>query len=204
MKIKPKKCRGTGQAKGYGCGEMKLQRTYGLCHDSCYPKWLYSTPEGKEKIERATLKATKDRRELEGMEKEKKSREKLSNVLKSVKNICHKYIRMRDKGKPCAACGIPYKSDFDAGHFFKAELYSSVKFHEDNIHCCCIKCNRMMDGNLSEYVFGIVERIGERRYNQLKQEAEAYKHQNFKWDIEELKEIREYYKQKIRILNKNH
>lgn len=204
IKTKPKICKGTGIAKGYGCGSIQQKRTYGLGHScKCYPKWLYSTPEGKEKIERATFKASKDRIDIEGLEKEKKSREKLSNVLKSVRDTCHLYIRLRDKEKPCISCGIPWKSDFDAGHFFKAELYSSLKFHEDNISGQCISCNRRKDGNLSEYLINLPKRIGENRFNLLKKEAEAYKSQNFKWDIEELKEIREYYRLKIRELKEN-
>ena len=51
MNIKHKPCKAIGKALAsdiYGCGKITYKRTYGLC-DTCYKKWLYETPEGKEK-----------------------------------------------------------------------------------------------------------------------------------------------------------
>lgn len=192
---KPKPCKGTGKAKGYGCGSLELKRTYGLGYNcGCYSKWLLNTKEGKEKIKRATLKATKNRRELEQGIKQKKERQSLSYLKTNVTAIVHQYIRARDKGKSCISCGIPYKSNFDAGHYFKAELYSSLKYHSDNIHGQCIRCNRPKDGNLSQYQINLPKRIGQDKYDELVKLADQEKKLNFKWDREELKKIKDKFK----------
>ena len=198
--IKPKKCKGTGIAKGYGCGEMATFRTYGLCQNKCYPKWLFNTPEGKEKVQKATLKATKDRRDLEKAEKQMKERKSLSYLLESTKNACHKYIRLRDKGKPCISCGNAWKPNFQAGHFYKAELYSLLRFNEWNINGQCEQCNLRKEGNLNPYSVNLPKRIGQEKFKELKQIAEK---QNLKvqyWDKEELKKTRKYYQTKIKEL----
>ncbi len=71
---KQKPCKGIGKAKGFdGCGKETYKRTYGLC-PSCYADWLLSTPEGKEKLTKATIKAIKPRLELEEAIKEKNER----------------------------------------------------------------------------------------------------------------------------------
>ena len=92
-KLKP--CKGTGNAKGYGCGKPTFHRVYGLgkmC--GCYSDWLLNSEAGKIKLEKSILKATKPRRELEKAEKERKQRNTLSRNLKeSVKTVCHKYIK---------------------------------------------------------------------------------------------------------------
>ena len=49
--IKPKKCKGTGRAAGYGCGLPQMQRKYGLGYACrCYPNWLQNSEEGQEMI----------------------------------------------------------------------------------------------------------------------------------------------------------
>jgi hypothetical protein len=198
---KSKKCKGTGQAKGHGCGNETIHRVYGLCKSKCYPNWLLTTDAGKIKMNKATLKATKPRRDFEKMEKEHKNRSGLTTLLESVKQVCHKYIRERDKGKPCISCGTQWHKDFHAGHFYKAELYSSLRFHELNINGQCVQCNIRLEGNLNPYSINLPERIGQWKFDTIKAEAEHYKHQSFKWDIEDLKAIRTQYRIKLKQLN---
>lgn len=197
--MKPKKCKGTGKAKGHGCGEMNVYRTYGLCN-SCYRDWLLNTDEGRQKLNNITLKATKDRRELKKTEKQIKEERSISRELNLTKIKCHEYIRLRDKGKPCISCGIPYKSNFDAGHFYKAEIYSWLKFNELNIHGQCVQCNRRKEGNINAYAINLKKRIGEEKFNELEEKAAQGKKESFKWFIHELKELRKYYSRKIKEL----
>ena len=63
LEPKRKKCRGTGKAKNFGCGKEKFKRTLGLCN-SCYPKWLLNTSEGKERLKKHTLKVLEPRLKL--------------------------------------------------------------------------------------------------------------------------------------------
>ena len=199
MKVKPKKCKGNYRTSLEGCGKLVYKRTYGLC-DSCYAEWLLTTKDGQKKLKDATLKATKDRRELEKAEKEIKDSKRISYLLTNVKNIVHKYIRLRDKGKTCISCGVNWREDFQAGHFYKSELYSSLRFDEDNIHAQCPKCNMYDEGNLNKYDLRLPKRIGEAKYNKLKERAADDKKIAFKWDREELEEIRKDFKAKLKKL----
>lgn len=201
MNTKPKPCNGTGKAKGYGCGSIELVRTYGLGYScGCYPKWLYSTKEGQAKVKRATLSATKDSRELKEEEQRLKDEKSLSYLLINTRTVCHNYIRKRDKGKPCISCGAKWRPNFQAGHFYKAELYSTLKFHEDNIHGQCPKCNIREEGNLSPYSVNLPERIGKDAFDSLNALAAKEKQTNHKWDKEELNKIREKYKKLLKSL----
>jgi len=199
MKVKKKPCKGTGPAKVFdSCGDIKYPHRYGLCR-SCFSKWLLTTDNGKIVLENARIKATSARIGLEQATKEKKERVGLTTLLNSVKEVCHRYIRLRDCGKPCAACGAPYSSDFHASHCYKAELYSSLRFNEFNIHGGCIGCNIFNDGNIDVYKVRLPMIIGKEKAKELELLA-SHDQNNFQWDREKLKEIREYYKQKIKHL----
>lgn len=202
---KAKRCRGTAKDTiGLGCNELSEERRLGLCTDvnRCYQKFLTETPKGKERVERMTLKVTKPRRELAKAESEHNNRKGITTLLKSLKDVCHKYIRLRDEGKPCVSCGTPWHKDFQAGHYYKAELYSNLRFNENNVHGQCVKCNIRLEGNLNQYELNLPKRIGEWKFNVLKSEAENYKQQDFKWDREQLKKLRSYYNNKIKELNR--
>lgn len=176
------------------CKELFTPR-YSTAQMVCSPSCAYSYSKKKDKQTKE-----KNNKELAKLEKEKKEYQKLGALLKSVENVCHKYIRLRDKGKPCISCGTPYKSDFDAGHYYSAGTYSNIKFDENNIHGQCIQCNRFNEGNLNEYSINLPKRIGGTKYDVLKAKASMYKKIDFKWNRDALKEVREYYKQKLKEL----
>ena len=109
MKVKPKKCKGTGKAINNGCGKLVLGRRYGLGFSCCFNDWLLNTKEGNEQLKKATLKATQPRRSLETTAKEIKNRKGITTHLLNTKDIVHKYIRQRDKGLNCISCQKPAK-----------------------------------------------------------------------------------------------
>lgn len=173
------------------CGVKQYKRTYGLGHNCrCYQKWLITTPEGREKVKRSTLKATAPRKELERAEIRIKSERAIPAALASTKAAVHGYVQARDKGKPCISCGTPYKEDFHAGHMFKAELYSTVRFDFLNINGQCQYCNLRMDGNVAEYMLRLPQRIGQEKFDMLLKRAKQDKKVAHKWDLEILKTIR--------------
>lgn len=196
--VKEKKCKGTGLAKGYGCGKLTKHRIYGLGKMCCYTDWLLNSENGKIKLAKATLQVTKPRKELHKAMTEKKERQSLTSLLNSTKTICHEYIRKRDIGKPCISCGSPYSGQEDAGHFYSGGKFSSIKFDEDNIHSQCIQCNRFKEGMHEDYRLGLINRFGKEFVDKLDQKAEQYKQSNFKWNRQMLIEIKEYYKQKLK------
>ena len=206
--ITEKKCKGTGKGKGYGCSNIvpvslygKSNRIYGLgVSCGCYSKWLTTSKEGNEKLSKSILKAQKPRKELERAKRDRKENSSLGTLIKNTATICHKYIRLRDKYKPCISCLEPWNDTHQAGHYYKAELFSTIKLHELNINGQCVGCNIRKDGNESLYRVNLPQRIGEDKFKELNDLALLDKKLNHKWDRTTLEEIRNYYKLKIKEL----
>ena len=203
MKATQKACKGTGNAKGYGCGKLTYHRIYGLGKMCCYADWLLNSEQGKIKLEKARLKATKPRRDFEQFEKEQKHQRGLPSLLTNTRNAVHTYVKERDKGKPCISCGTPYKSNFQAGHYYKAELFSSLKFNLFNINSQCQYCNLRLEGNLNGYATNLPLRIGRENFKELELLSKLDKQETFKWDREKLNEIRKLAQEKLKELKSN-
>lgn len=196
-----KKCKGTHKdTYGLGCGKINKYRKLGLGYSDCkcYSDFLLNTEAGISRLKKATLKVQKPRLELEKAELEHKTNKRLSYLLTNVKNACHNFIKKRDKGKPCISCGEPWHSDFQAGHFYKAELYSTLKFDETNIHGQCQGCNLFNDGNESGYRVGLIERYGKEYVDELDKKALLEKSSQHKWDRFNLNKVRDYFKEKLK------
>ena len=118
----------------------------------------------------------------------------VQDYVKIAQQVFNKYINLRDMGLPCISCGKNINGRVNASHFYNANNHWAVRFNEDNVHSSCITCNQYLSGNLIEYSERIVEKIGAERYDRLKIEAKKTR----KYTIEELKEIIETYKQKIK------
>jgi hypothetical protein len=150
--------------------------------------------------EKSKQRKIKQEEDINLLFKEKAENKKLTYLLNNVKNLCHEYIRLRDKNLPCISCNNQWNIDFQAGHFYKAELYSNLKFDENNISGQCRNCNLRKDGNVSGYRAGIIQRYGEEHLKQLDDIAKEFKQSNYKWDREELETLRKHYKEKIKEL----
>jgi hypothetical protein len=107
-------------------------------------------------------------------------------IAKAVKRF-NKYIRERDKGKPCISCG---SDKFDhAGHYYAGNAAPSIRLDEDNVHGQCAGCNLFKHGNLIGYRKGLVERYGEDFVRVLDIKFDAYKRDGWKWEREYLENI---------------
>ena len=200
IETKEKPCKGTGIAKGSGCGKSTLYRKYGLCKEKCYPNWLLTTEEGRNKLNKARIRASKPRKELESARLSSKKNKTLQQLLVNTRTVCHEYIKKRDRGKPCISCQEPWHKDFQAGHFYKAELFSTLRFHEENIHAQCEGCNIYKEGNLNLYEINLEKRIGKQRMDRLRALAEYDKQSKYKWERRRLIQFRRLYKYKIKLL----
>lgn len=113
---------------------------------------------------------------------------------------CHRFIRLRDHDRGCIMCGSdePKGGKFDACHYRTRGAASHLRFHPDNIHKGCAHCNTYTNGDTaSVYRINLVERIGEDRVVALETDNTPHK-----WAIEELRELRDYYKAKCKKLEK--
>ena len=75
----------------------------------------------------------------------KKEKKELKEKLETVQSLTKKaqtyfnaYIRARDKHKTCVSCDKPLGSKFDAGHYYSAGGFGSVRFNELNVHGQCV------------------------------------------------------------------
>lgn len=102
-----------------------------------------------------------------------------SLIAKATKHF-NKFIRERDKGKPCISCGK--YTTLQAGHFYSGGHYSGLRFNPDNVWGQCLRCNYYLSGDLSNYRKNLIARIGIERVEKLDNLAAAYKRTPFKWD----------------------
>ena len=116
-----------------------------------------------------------------------------NDYLKIAQQVFNKFIRKRDAGLNCISCNKPCKKE-NAGHYYSQGGHSAVRFNEDNVHLQCEACNTFLSGNLLNYQVGIEKRIGSQKLMEL----QAIAHDVKKWSKEELKELIDVYKQKLK------
>jgi len=119
--------------------------------------------------------------------------ETIQDLVKATQIVFNKYIRLRDKDELCISCKQkPKKSN--AGHFYNANNHWNVRFNENNVHLQCEHCNTFLSGNLINYRENLLKKIGAEEFNVLEGKSKVTR----KFTKEELKEIIETYKKKIK------
>ena len=136
-------------------------------------------------------KEKKLRKELLIRKRELKTK---SQWLKEAQSAYNYYIRQRDFGRECISCGKqPLKKN--AGHFRTTKAAPELRFHEDNCHLQCEHCNTYLSGNISSYRANLIKKIGLERVEFLEG-----KHEPKKYSIDDIKQIKSLYKQKVKDL----
>lgn len=158
-----------------------------------------SSPDCQTKEAMLNLKKIKDK-ELKDWNKRKKEIKKgmetVQELMKITQVAFNKFIRLRDKDKPCISCLNDKPKKVNAGHYYSSGGHKNLTFNEDNCHLQCEYCNTFLHGNLISYRKNLIERIGLERVERLDKLA----HETRKYTREELRELNEYYKQKIKEL----
>lgn len=140
-----------------------------------------------------TLKTKYEKQE----DKQRKEKIKtLTQLINEARKPFQKWIRTRDKNRPCISCGNNTSLIWDAGHFYKAELYSALIFEEKNVHKQCRKCNCYLSGNEVEYRIGLLMRYGGAYVAEL--ELKVEKQRIKKYERLELQEIKNKYILKLK------
>ena len=122
----------------------------------------------------------------------------VQDLMKLAQQVFNKYIRLRDQSKNCISCGQKPKKE-NAGHFYSAGTHTSVRFDERNVHLQCEHCNTFLSGNLLNYREKLLIKLGFEEFERLSVDAMKTR----KYTREELKEIIELYKQKIKDVSKS-
>jgi len=141
--------------------------------------------------------AIKHGKKILSQETNKAKKEMCQNSKKYLKDKAQKlfneFIRKRDKNEHCISCGHSGDRQFHAGHYRPTGRNEALRFNEDNCHKQCSICNNHLSGNLNAYRVGLIHKIG------LEKVEELEANNNIKsFTIEELKEIIEKYKQKLK------
>jgi hypothetical protein len=131
-----KPCKGTGKAKGYGCGTPQLNRIYNLgVQCRCYSKWLLESEEGKKKLQSSQLKGRSIVvKKIKEEEKQvtRKMRESVTNYKDKLQKEVQLISRLIDKDLTCLARDKFGK--MAGGHIFSKGGHAQMRFNLHNIH----------------------------------------------------------------------
>ena len=114
--------------------------------------------------------------------------------LKLARVTCHTYIRLRDKDKGCISCEKPLQpKNTDAGHMWSSGNHSYLRYNEFNINGQCSRpCNKDKAGDINNYRINFIKRYSQELLDELDQQAKKEK----RYNIDDLKEVIEYFKKK--------
>lgn len=196
IKRKEKKCKGTGKAKGNGCGKHEFIYKYGLCYE-CYQDWWHNSDEAKEIRKSTFLRSRKNAKPKKQLKPKSKT---LPQLIQATRYPFQKLIRYRDYGKGCICCGegLGNISDYDAGHFVPANICSQLIFHPLNVHGQLKECNQHKNGNYIGYLEGIKDRITADQFNELIRIKNKYS--TYKWERGQLNRMKQHYEQQLRLV----
>jgi hypothetical protein len=146
----------------------------------------------------AAEKARRDRKDRqEGLAKLKRRADHLEDAQKAF----NAWVRARDAALPCICCG---KSDvsntgagggWDAGHYLSRGSHPHLRFDERNVFRQRKGCNRPGGTSAAAFRLGVIARIGLAAVEALESDQESRK-----WSIEQLIEIKNEYRARLKAL----
>ena len=150
----------------------------------------------KDECIKAMVKEAKEKVWKQTKQKMKAELMTVADYIKLAQQVFNQYIRLRDQGKPCIACDNKNMKKINASHFYSAGGHMAVRFDERNVHSGCEYCNTYLSGNLIFYRENLIKKIGIEEFERLSVDAM----QTRKYTREELKEVINTYKLKIKLL----
>ena len=134
-------------------------------------------------------KALQERSETRRLKEKLKSR---GQWLRECQVVFNAWIRKRDEGLPCISSGRT-TGKMNAGHYRSVGSAPELRFEPLNCHVQSEKDNSYLSGNLINYRINLIKKIGIEKVEWLES-----KHEPKKYTIQELKEIKAYYKSKLK------
>ncbi len=92
--------------------------------------------------------------------KRRKAMRSMSELRKRAQEAFNAYIRERDLGEACIACGRFHDGQWHAGHYLTTAAHPELRYEPKNCHKSCSPCNLHLSGNLLEYRKGLIRRYG--------------------------------------------
>jgi hypothetical protein len=139
-------------------------------------------------------------RERQSKAEHKKARERIKTRqkwLSEAQAAVNAYVRKRDEGKPCISCDKPDDGTHQrhASHYRSVKACSILRFDPRNIFASCAQCNSYLSGNLLEFRIRLTRRYGTEYVEWLEAQNGIRR-----YEIDELKAIKEDYKLKLKLL----
>lgn len=167
------------------------ERPHQVVHLHCVEAWALAQAARRE---RAAQQQARAAARVERVERAQRlwALAPLRNLLKTVQRDFNAWVRARDAALPCISCGAPppdlagLHAGRDAGHYRSVGAAGHLRFHPDNVHAQCVRCNLFLAGNAVAYRAGLLQRIGAERLHAL--EAD---HTPRPWRREQLRLVRE-------------
>lgn len=130
-------------------------------HEACIEPYAQAC---EDKAKRKEAKKAKEAAKAERAEirQRKKALKPRAKLLAECQAVVNKYVRLRDKDRPCCSCERPasWTGQWHASHYRSVGAASAVRFNLWNIHKSCSICNNYLSGNIAGYRPRIIERIG--------------------------------------------
>ena len=158
-----------------------------VCRGSCGLKKARAEREAAEKAERESIKRRKE------------ALKRVPDLIKEAQTAFNAWVRARDAEQPCISCDAPppdmstLHAGRDAGHYRSTGSASHLRFHPDNCHAQCVKCNQWGAGMAVDYRIRLLQRIGPARVEALENDNTPHK-----WQRDELIAIKATYKAKLK------
>ena len=138
-------------------------------------------------------------REKHNRKEYREAKEKLKSKadwLREAQTVFNQYIRLRDEKEPCISCGRFHEGQYHAGHYLTTGAHPELRFNELNVHKQCAPCNNFLSGNIIKYRQNLINKIGLQQVLFLEGP-----HEPLKLTIDEIKDIKSLYRQKIKEFN---
>jgi len=164
--------------------EPKFSTTQKVCSPVCAID-LTRQKEKKRKVKEARKQLAKDRERIKT----------LSEWTQDAQKAFNKYIRLRDKHEVCISCQRLHSGQYHAGHYRSTKAEPSLRFVEENCSKQCSPCNTHLSGNIVDYRINLINKIGLERVEWLEG-----KHEPKYYRIDDLKAIRDKYREKAKLL----
>lgn len=164
----------------------------------CSPECGLVIARAKQDKQRKAI-AQVERREIKVRKEKLKSR---ADHMREAQQAFNAFIRERDRlaGHPCISSGKPLDwsaNAVDAGHYRSVGAAKHLRFDERNCHAQSKQDNRYLSGNAVDYRIGLIARIGLEAVEALESDNTVRR-----YTIEDLKQIKALYRQKLRDLKK--
>jgi len=135
----------------------------------------------REKAERSAYRQAKDKI---------KSRGEWAREAQAAFNA---WIRERDKALPCISCRRHHTGQYHAGHYRSRGSNPALSYEPLNCHKQCSVCNNWRSGHLTEYRINLLKKIGQEALDWLEGP-----HEPKKYSIDDLRQIRDDYRMRLR------